>query len=237
MSRHEHDQPSAGGGLYASATAVTPERRSLRRKQAVVGVVGAAALLAGGGFLGMQLNRAEQPSLPEPAALAPPVETEEPSPPPSEPAPEPVLTRTPGKATMPAEAVQISPPPPSPSASLEAEASGAARAAIAEAEPVEERTELLDNGTIRIMSAQRDLTGQRELSLAADQGRPVGQGIKCTTKVRVSTGAAASARPTMLLCWRTSESRSVVTMAVVPSGEPPTRSSVAIIGEEWARLG
>jgi hypothetical protein len=237
MTGHEHDQPSAGGGLYASAVAVTPERRSRRRKQAVVGVVGAAALLAGGAFLGLQLNRAERSALPEPASLAPPVETEEPAPSPSEQAPEPALTRTPGKATMPAEAVQLSPPPPPPSESLEAEASGAAQAAIAAAEPVEERTELLDNGTIRILSAQRDLTGERELSLAADQGRPVGQGIKCTTKVRVSTGAGSSSRPTTLLCWRTSESRSVVTMAVVPSGEPPMRSSVAIIGEEWARLG
>ncbi|MBB2942743.1 hypothetical protein FB565_002456 [Actinoplanes lutulentus] len=239
MADEEQHEPTTSGGLYASAVADTPERRSLRRKQAVVGVVGAAAVLAGAGFLALQLTSSDQPTLPEPAALAP--QTEETTEPPT---PEPSVTRTPKKTTKPAaEAVEISPvPSPSDSVSAaEAAASAAAEAQLnaagAELDPVSERTELLENGTIRIVSAPRDLSGERDLSLAADRGRPAGQGVKCTTKVRVSGGAAASARPTMLLCWRTSEARSVVTMAVVPSGEPPTSSSVEIIGKEWARLG
>ncbi|BBH63797.1 hypothetical protein ACTI_04820 [Actinoplanes sp. OR16] len=235
----EHDDVSEGG-LYAAATADTPERRNRRRKQALVAITGAAAVLAGGGFLALQLNNADQPSLPEPAALAPLTGTAAASP--SVEA-EPSVTRTSKKAAKPADAVEISPAP-SPSESesaAEAQASAAAKsevkAATAESGPITERTELLENGTIRIVSAPRDLTGERDLQLAADRGKPAGQGVKCTTKVRVAAGVPESQRPTLLLCWRTSEDRSVVTMAVVPSGEPPTASSVEIIGKEWARLG
>ncbi|WP_433826372.1 hypothetical protein ACQP2E_30415 [Actinoplanes sp. CA-015351] len=237
MANDEQVDPETSGGIYASATADTPERRNQRRKQAVVAVVGAAAVLAGGGFLALQLTGSGQPALPEPAALAPLTD----SPAPSSPAAvEPSVSRTVTKAPKPADAVEISPAP-SPSPSAEAEASGSAeeqlRAAGTESQPVTERTELLENGTIRIVSAPRDLTGERELSLATDKGKPAGQGVKCTTKVRVNSSTPVSVRPTLLLCWRTSEARSVVTMAVVPSGEPPTSSSVEIIGKEWARLG
>ncbi|MEU4688360.1 hypothetical protein [Actinoplanes sp. NPDC023714] len=243
MTANEEQENVEGGGLYASVTADTPERRNRRRKQAVVGITGAAAVLAGGGFLALQLNSADQPSLPEPAALAPLTDSAPASP--SVDA-EPSVTRTSKKATKPADAIETSPAPsPSPSESAEAQASAAAegaaegkvKAATADAGPVTERTELLENGTIRIVSAPRDLTGEKDLQLAADRGKPAGQGVKCTTKVRVAAGVPESARPTLLLCWRTSEARSVVTMAVVPSGDPPTASSVEIIGKEWARLG
>ncbi|MFF0376390.1 hypothetical protein [Actinoplanes missouriensis] len=247
----EDEKEPVTSGLYASAVADTPERRNRRRKQAIVGIAGATAVLAGAGFLVLQLNSSEQPSLPEPAALAPLTGSAQASAPTGNEAgdaepgrtgeAEPSETRTPAKSTKPADAVEISPTPsPSPSAA-EADASAASedrlRAATVTAGPVSERTELLENGTIRIVSAPRDLTGERDLQLAADRGKPAGQGVKCTTKVRIAGGVPESARPTMLLCWRTSEERSVVTMAVVPSGEPPTRSSVKIIGKEWAKLG
>ncbi|MEU4557987.1 hypothetical protein AB0F72_06340 [Actinoplanes sp. NPDC023936] len=239
----EDEKEPVTSGLYASAVADTPERRNRRRKQAIVGITGAAAVLAGAGFLVLQLNSAEQPSLPEPAALAPLTDSAPASAPAEQESSEadPSETRTPKKTTKPADAVEISPAPsPSPSAT-EAEASAAAKdrlkAATVTAGPVSERTELLKNGTIRIVSAPRDLTGERDLQLAADRGKPAGQGVTCTTTVRITGGVPESARPTMLLCWRTSEERSVVTMAVVPSGEPPTASSVEIIGREWAKLG
>jgi hypothetical protein len=102
---------------------------------------------------------------------------------------------------------------------------------------VNERTETVKDGTIRVVTAKHDLTGQRELALAADKGKSVGDGVHCTNKLRFAQGAAATERPTVLLCWRTSEDRSVVTMSVTPEGKPATATSVRLIDKEWAKLG
>jgi len=102
---------------------------------------------------------------------------------------------------------------------------------------IEERTEKIKNGTVRVMSAKEDLTGQRALSYAGDQGKPVGGGISCTNKIRFSKGVPATERPSVLLCWRTSSERSVVTMAVTPKDKPSTATSIDLIKREWARLG
>jgi hypothetical protein len=40
----------------------------------------------------------------------------------------------------------------------------------------------------------------------------------------------------MLVCWRTSARRSVVTVAVAEQGRPSSGDSVAVIQREWARL-
>ncbi|MFC7534720.1 hypothetical protein [Actinoplanes sp. GCM10030250] len=243
--QQEFEPPS---GLYASTAAA----RERRRKQLIVGLTGAAVVLAGAGFLVTQLllTGGEQPSLPEPAALAP-MTTGTSSTTPGK-------DTTPGKNTTPeaanashsvartpegfkpAKPVQQSPAPtatrsdePGPRVSV----SPAAGGDVAEQVSVAERTEVLENGTIRILSAQRDLTGHRELLLAGDEGQAVGNGIRCTSDVRMETEVPASRRPGLLLCWRTSQARSVITMAVVPRGELPTASSIAVIGREWAKLG
>ncbi|WP_433826374.1 hypothetical protein ACQP2E_30425 [Actinoplanes sp. CA-015351] len=101
---------------------------------------------------------------------------------------------------------------------------------------VSRRTETLKNGTVQVESSRSDLTGQGRLLLAGAEGEPVGSGIKCTNKVRFSSGTPATERPTLLLCWRTSSDRSVVTMAVVPKGKPRAADSIEIIGKEWSRL-
>ncbi|WP_045742007.1 hypothetical protein [Actinoplanes rectilineatus] len=243
MADDELHDPISPSGLYASAAATTPERRNRRRKQAVVGAAGAAALLAGATFAASQFLNAEQPEMPAPAALAPQTTV-----PVDEPEPEPVDSRVPtptSKSTVPAAPVEASPAPPSPSPSVTAETMAGTETpeqsrgdvTVLSNGPVNERTELLGTGTIRIVTAQRDLTGERDMLLAADDGQAVGGGVHCTSKVRMSTGTDTGEKPTLLLCWRTSKARSVVTMAVVPTGKPPTASSVDIIGKEWARLG
>ncbi|WP_229069767.1 hypothetical protein [Actinoplanes sp. DH11] len=244
MANDESNEPVSGSGLYVSATADTPERRNRRRKQAIVGIAGAAAVLAGVGFLVTQLNDSGQPSLPEPAALAPQTlptsaSAEVPA------SAEPSVSRT-SKMPKPADAVETSPSPtPSVSPAATPSASAAQSSAAAKdlstklakrAGPVSERTEVLANGTIRIVSAPRDLSGEREMLLADGKGKPAGKGVNCTTKVRFNTGVPEGDRPTVLLCWRTSSARSVVTMAVTPAGDPPTASSVEIIGKEWQRI-
>jgi hypothetical protein len=241
MANDEQREPEPQTALYASAAATTPQRRERRRKQAVVGLTGAAAVLAGAGFLATQLMNAEQPSLPEPAALAP-LTASTAATASSVPSVEPSVTRT-SKVPKPAEPVERSPAPtvsrtPDPAPTPTSAATDrSSKLGVRAQDGVNERTEALENGTIRIVSARRDLSGERELQLAGDKGRPIGNGVWCTSDVRMAAGAPAEERPTVLLCWRTSKTRSVVTMAVVTNGEAPTARSVDIIGEEWAKLG
>ena len=254
MANEEQQEPEPQSGLYASAAAATPERRNQRRKQAIVGAAGAAAVLAGAAFLAVQLNDSDQESLPEPAAMAPQTTTT------SDPAATsgatsapvsvaPSVTRT-SQVPKPAAPVERSPSPTPPARSREATPDAAASPAAAggavkdlrsklslpQEGAVNERTEALRNGTIRIVTAKRDLTGKRELLLAGDEGKPVGDGVTCTSDVKINAAVEEVQQPTMLLCWRTSKSRSVVTMAVIPKGDPPTAASAEIIAKEWAKL-
>lgn len=97
------------------------------------------------------------------------------------------------------------------------------------------RTEPTSEGTIRITTAPGDLTGQQDQLLAGDDGRRVGTS-RCTQSVRFTRSAPARVIPNMLLCWRTSDSRSVVTMAVARKGKPSAAASTAVIDREWAKL-
>ncbi|WIM94935.1 hypothetical protein ACTOB_006994 [Actinoplanes oblitus] len=249
MSDAEQGETTPEGSLYASAAATTAERRNRRRKQALVGATGLAAVLAGAGFLATQLMQASQPSLPEPAALAP-ATTQTPS---DAPVTSDVPTQPPAsRATKPAQAAKRSPTP-TPSvdrAKIEQEIAAARASAAADGVPLKRpltapngvqeatsvRTESTREGSVRITTAHYDLTGHQPLLIAADRGKPVGGGVRCTNKVRFSANAPAVERPSLLLCWRTSSERSVVTMATNPSGEPDPQDSVKIIDREWATL-
>jgi hypothetical protein len=92
-----------------------------------------------------------------------------------------------------------------------------------------------DGASMRIVTARHDLTGQEELALAADGGVRVGD-VHCTQNFRFSTDATAHERPTMLLCWRTSAAKSVLTLAVVRQGRPSKAVSAAAIDKQWAKL-
>jgi hypothetical protein len=90
-------------------------------------------------------------------------------------------------------------------------------------------------GTMRITTAEGDLTGQRPLLWAGDEGRTVGPD-KCTQSFRFSEGDLGVERPTMLLCWRTSASRSVAVLSVDPDGTPSIEESAKVIDHEWEKL-
>ncbi|WP_030438886.1 hypothetical protein [Actinoplanes subtropicus] len=100
---------------------------------------------------------------------------------------------------------------------------------------VKERTETTSEGTVRVTTAKGDLTGQRYLRMAADQGEPVGQ-ARCTQRLRFANAAGAQVLPSVLLCWRVSAQRSVVTFTVAKKGRPSPRVSESIINGEWAKL-
>ena len=86
-------------------------------------------------------------------------------------------------------------------------------------------------GSIRVTTARADLTGRADLLPAGDGGTPAGD-ARCTRNLRLG-GAGARVMPAVLLCWRTSATRSVITLA---TGRPTIAGSLAVLDREWARL-
>jgi len=219
------------------------ENRSNRRRLVAAGVVGAAALLAIGGFVAANMADSRQPDTGEPEALAT-----------AGVAAQPVTGRT--SAEMSPPAVKPTPSPsPSPSRQLsrrervaEARVSLSAagvdlKRAITPAPglpkgPVDvtNKGTLAKGGTMRVVTAGYDLSGQRELLWAADKGERVGQ-ARCTQNLRFSNAAEPHDFPTVLLCWRTSATKSVITVAVAKSGRPEKADSITEINRQWAKLG
>jgi len=93
-----------------------------------------------------------------------------------------------------------------------------------------------DRHTLRVISAYGDLTGKRELAWAADAGHPVGT-ARCTQNFKFNPGTRVGRRSTMLLCWRTSPTKSVATVAVDLKRRPSEAESVATIDKVWRQMG
>lgn len=87
--------------------------------------------------------------------------------------------------------------------------------------------------TLRVVSADADLTGKLELAWVADGGTPVGD-AHCTQTYRFNPKLAPGNRPTMMLCWRTSPQRSVYTLLVDLAVAPSAEASVAVLDRVWA---
>jgi hypothetical protein len=90
--------------------------------------------------------------------------------------------------------------------------------------------------TMRIVSAPTDLTGRSELGWAADKGVAVGA-VRCTQNFQFSANALPGIRPTLLLCWRTSKTKSVYTLAVNLDTKPSTADSETLINDKWDAMG
>jgi hypothetical protein len=90
--------------------------------------------------------------------------------------------------------------------------------------------------TMRVVSARANLSGQRELAWAADSGHRVGS-VSCTQNFRFNPTSSARVRPTLLLCWHVSATRTVYTVAVDIDRRPSEQDSVAIVNQVWASLG
>lgn len=244
MRNEVHDDANVRGAGAA--------RRIPRRKHAVIGAAGLAVLGAGAFLVTDRVTADDRTEVRDTAALAPvaPASVS------AEPAPAPPASAS---AAVKPTASAVAKPTPSaaPSRSLTPEERVAKARATASkaghpvrrplvqtkgdagaAGPVTVRNtgSLQQGGTLRIVSARHDLTGQREQGWAADDGTKVG-GARCTQNIRLSNDTKARERPTMLVCWRTSAGKSVVTVAVVKSGRPASATSVAAIDKEWAALG
>jgi hypothetical protein len=242
-------QPTRKG---LSMTNAEHDRRSSsrRKKQAIAGVVGLAAVLGGGAFLVTDrvaddartvATDAKTPALPSSAS----------------PAPRASAVAGPSKAA----AASSGPAAPAPAASTArksaaqavAEVKGSAAKAtgnvkrpltpqaagtVSEADvQVTETGSLQDpDGTLKVVSARADLTGQRELAwVTGVKGEKVGA-ARCSQTIRLSPDVPPRERPTFLMCWRTSADRSVYTIAVNLKERPSKAASVAAINRAWSAL-
>ncbi|MEU8813362.1 hypothetical protein [Actinoplanes sp. NPDC048796] len=93
-----------------------------------------------------------------------------------------------------------------------------------------------DREMLRVVTARSDLTGQRELGWVADEGEKVGD-ARCTQTVKLSNNPVARKRPTMVICWRTSATKSVYTVMINLDEKPSKTRSVAALDKAWAKLG
>ena len=236
MTNAEHDRP-----------------RLRRRKQAIAGAVGLAAVLGGGAFLVTDRFAGDADTVATELAAPPAVvPSAGPASGPGRAAPS--SAAAPGSVpASPAARSAAAPAPtttkPKTRAQMIEEAKGTAAKSDNVRRPnppkivpadakvtVTQSGSMAEGGTLKVVSARADLTGQRELGIVADEGRAVGD-ARCTQNVRFSAGAPAQEKPTLMICWRTSAGRSVYTVAAVPSGRPSAEKSVVALNRQWAKLG
>ncbi|MEU7904337.1 hypothetical protein [Actinoplanes sp. NPDC049118] len=223
--------------VYSSAAS----RRISRQKMIIIGVVGLLALFGLTVFVTDQVTDARdetsQAGGPPAAAPAPGNAGRSATPHTRAQSKDPTTTAADARASTAAERVK-------------AARSAAAKAGVRVQRPVpntgvanvseaDVTTSMVRRGseTIKVASARKDLTGYRELAWIVDSGHRAVGNSECTSKIRLSNNIEARERPTLLLCWRTSPTRSVYTLAVKPGGRPSAAASVAAIDKQWAKLG
>ena len=223
-----------------------------RRKLAIVGVVGLAAVMGSGAYvLTDHLAGDKHAATSETGALAPAVTR-------SSAAPESPATETSAlprpKAKKSAAAPSTSQPTTPATRSAEERIKAAREAARKDGHPIRRplpratvasvadvkvtNTGSLkaDRGTMRVVSGHGDLTGYRELGWVSGTGEAVGN-ARCSQTFRFAQEEKPSRKPNLLVCWRTSAAKSVYTVTVNIDGKPSKQKSVAAIEAEWARLG
>ncbi|GID27367.1 hypothetical protein [Paractinoplanes brasiliensis] len=215
--------------------------RIRRNKRVAIGVAGLAAVVGGGAFL-LANQGSDQASEEPSSASAPQPSTSAPV----SSGPAPVTTTTPT-----AEIRQVLPAPSGPLSldeRLDAARSANKRLGTEVRHPApmpavavdESKVKVVQTGspkerrTFKVASSRQDLTGYRELAWVRN-GKPVGDAT-CTKSVTVSENVPARERPTLLICWRTSATRSAYTVAVDFDKPPAQAVSIAALEKAWAAL-
>jgi hypothetical protein len=88
--------------------------------------------------------------------------------------------------------------------------------------------------TIRVVAARSDLTGKLELAWAADKGKKYGD-ARCTQNFEFADGGRVGIRPTMLMCWRTSETFSAYSIIIDFDKAPKPAEAVDAIADIWGK--
>ncbi|MBB2942740.1 hypothetical protein FB565_002453 [Actinoplanes lutulentus] len=92
------------------------------------------------------------------------------------------------------------------------------------------------NGSLRVVTARGDLTGQEELAWIAG-GVTAHGNVDCSQTFQFMSNKPAAKRDNMLVCWRTSAERSVVTVMVDMDGNPSLKKSLATVHDHWKKMG
>ncbi|WP_203828223.1 hypothetical protein [Actinoplanes palleronii] len=99
-----------------------------------------------------------------------------------------------------------------------------------------QRGSLKSGGIIRVVSARGDLSGQRELRWVAGGVKPY-RNADCTQTFQLGNNPKAERKKNLLLCWRTSTEKSVVTVLVDPKGKPSRAKAVRELNKKWKSMG
>ena len=94
---------------------------------------------------------------------------------------------------------------------------------------------LKNGGIVRVVSARSDLTGQQELAWVAG-GITEHGADKCSQTVKLYNKPQPEKKANLLLCWRTSATKSVVAVVVDPQGRPSTPKALAELDKKWMSM-
>jgi hypothetical protein len=219
-------------------------RRRLSRRRLAVGTAGLAVLLGTGAYLVTDrlVNETEQTTAQDmtviaPAATAAPTSS---GMSPDAPIPEPSAAPTPqasgaplsdetvteilkARKKMEKEGVEVKRP---------LKKGGAAQAANVEATT---EGSLSTGGIVRMVTAKEDLTGQRELAWVSG-GITKYRDVPCSQTVRFSPDSPPEKKDNLLICWRTSAAKSVISIVVDPDGKPSRAKAVDALEKEWRSM-
>lgn len=91
-----------------------------------------------------------------------------------------------------------------------------------------------DRKTIRVVAARTDLTGKLDMKWVVEKGTKVGR-AQCTNKLKLTESTQAKARPTMLMCWRTSKTFSAYSVIIDFDHTPKADEAVKVIDDIWGK--
>lgn len=94
---------------------------------------------------------------------------------------------------------------------------------------------LKSGGIIRIVTAESDLTGQGELAAVAG-GITKYRNVPCSQTFRFSSSPEPKRKDNLLMCWRTTATRSVVAIVVDPDGKPSREKAVTALEKKWRSM-
>jgi hypothetical protein len=242
-----------GAGVYSPDGA----RRDRRRRKLVAGISGLAVVLGVGAFYATGSLAHKDQIAPDAGALTPFAPADSPTPTPTQPTGTAAATRT-GLAVGPSwsPSPDLSKTAPSATASpksAEQEVRDAREAAAKDGVPLmrpRPTTTLAaaavtatdsgslkkDGTTLRLVSARGDLTGQRELGWVAGGAKRYGDAT-CSQTMQFANNEKPKKIANLLICWRTSATRSVATVMVNVNGHPSRAASVAALDKRWKELG
>jgi hypothetical protein len=104
-------------------------------------------------------------------------------------------------------------------------------------EDVEQSTtgKIAEGGTVRVIAARGDMTGQRELSWVAG-GITKHRGVDCSQTFKFAQSPTPVKKDNLLICWRTSPKKSVAALVADMHGKPSKDRAVKALERKWRSM-